>query len=151
MSLIIKKCTISEMELAPNISDLLNEYALESAIDGLPHPAARVETYKHLEAVNAICMIGAFVEEVLIGFIAVLMPVLPHYSVCVAVVESFFVLSEYRKTGAGIKLLREAEEHSIALNAHGILVSTPTGGSLVQVMPHVGYTETNRVFFRSLK
>lgn len=149
MTVFIRKCTISEMESASNIAELLDEYAGESAITGLPHPSVRVETYKYLETVNAIYAIGAFIDELLIGFLVVLSPILPHYSVKVAVGESFFVSKSYRKTGAGLKLLNAAEHYAKDIGACGLLVSAPIGGNLAEVLPHVGYTETNRVFFRN--
>jgi GNAT superfamily N-acetyltransferase len=78
----------------------------------------------------------------------VLKPVIPHYGVAIAVTESFFVGKEYRKSGAGLKLLRAAEAH--AEGAPGLLVSAPVGGTLAEVLPHLGYRETNRVFFKEL-
>lgn len=149
MNLVIRKCTIAEIESAPNIAQILEEYAEESAIKGLPHPFAKVDTYKHLESINSIHVIGAFFNDVFIGYIIILAPVMPHYSVRIAVGESFFVSKEYRKTGAGLKLLRAAEDWAKEASAKGILISAPFGGSLAEVLPHVGYTETNRVFFRN--
>lgn len=148
-NLIIRHCTISEMEAAPNIMALLDEYAAESSIAGLPHPSVKVETYKHLESTGAIYPIGAFIGGKLIGFVTVLSPVLPHYNVCVAVAESFFVSKEHRGSGAGLKLLHSAQERTKEVGACGLLVSAPMGGDLAEVLPRVGYTETNRVFFRS--
>ena len=148
-NLIVRHCTISEMEAAPNIMELLEEYAAESSISGLPHPSAKVDMYKHLEIMGEIYPIGAFLGDMLIGFITVLAPVLPHYSARVAVAESFFVSKEYRSSGAGLKLLHAAQNRTKEANACGLLVSAPLGGDLAEVLPHVGYTETNRVFFRS--
>jgi len=150
MGLEIRKCTIAEIESASNIDEILEEYAAESAIKGLPHPFAKVDTYKHLETVNAIHILGAFFDDDIKGYIIGLSPVYPNYSVRVAVAESFFVLKTYRHTGAGLKLLRAAETYAKGANACGMLVSAPLEGALVEVLPHVGYTETNRVFFRSL-
>ncbi len=150
--LVIKKCTIADLEGASNIQEILDEYAAESSpsIKGLPRPMAKVDTYKHLESMNAIHIIGAFSDAVLIGYIIIIAPIMPHYSIRIAVSESFFVLKEHRKTGAGLKLLRAAEEWAKEQGACGILVSAPTDGDLAEVLPRTGYTETNRVFFRSL-
>lgn len=146
--LVIRKTSIYELETSPNIKDLLDEYAQESSVSGLPHPSAKVETYRHLESIEAIRIIGAFVDDVLAGFIVVLSPVLPHYSVRVAVGESFFVAQAYRKTGAGLRLLRAAEDYTKEIGVCGFLVSAPLGGDLAEVLPHVGYAETNRIFFK---
>ncbi len=149
MSLVIRKTTILELETLPNIQALLSEYASESAIKGLPSPVAKVDLYKTLEVSGALYTLGAFLDDLIIGYITILAPVLPHYSALVAVAESFFVAKEYRKTGAGLKLLREAESYAKEIGSPGLLVSAPFGGDLAEVLPNVGYTETNRVFFRN--
>lgn len=147
MALEIRDSNISELENAPNIHDLLLEYAAESAIKGLPHPSAKVSLYKTLEQNNSLHTIGAFLDGILIGYINILYPILPHYGAIIAVAESYFVAKEQRKTGAGLKLLRAAQEFAKTKNSPGILVSAPIGGDLAEVLPRVGYTETNRVFF----
>jgi len=149
MGLEIRNCSISELEKSPNISELLEEYVAESSIHGLPHPSAKVDIYKTLESVGAIRVIAAFYSDILIGYVIVLCSVLPHYSEIVATTESFFVAKKYRKTGAGLRLLREAEEYAKKNKSAGLLVSAPLGGVLAEVLPNFGYRETNRVFFRS--
>lgn len=151
--LVIKKCTIADLEGAPNIQEILDEYAAESSpsIKGLPRPLAKVDTYKHLESINAIHIIGAFFKDVLVGYIIIVAPVLPHYSIRIAVSESYFVLKSCRGTGAGTKLREAAEKWSKEAGAIGILMSAPLDGDLAEVLPHVGYQETGRVFFKSFK
>jgi GNAT superfamily N-acetyltransferase len=144
----VQESSVAEVTGAPNFADLAIEYAGESAIDGLPPPAAKMATYRHLEAVGMLHVFSAINDGELVGFITVLAPVLPHYGVPVAVSESFFVARAHRKTGAGLRLLRLAEQKARALGSPGLLVSAPFEGDLCRVLPHVGYRETNRVFFR---
>lgn len=146
----VRYCFGSELLAAPNRDELLDEYASEAAIDGMPSPQVHDELYKVLEASGALKLIGAFVDDVMIGFIVVLNHVLPHYGVRMAVSESFFVAKAHRKGGAGLMLLREAERHAIEVGAPGLLVSAPTGGRLAALLPNIGYRETNRVFFKRL-
>lgn len=150
MTLSLRKCSIEEIEDFPNFADILEEYALESSIGGLPHPSAKMPMYKHLEGVGALYVVCALKDETFIGFITILTSVLPHYGVTIATTESFFVARAYRSTGAGMKMLRIAEDYAREAGARGLLVSAPLNGVLAEVLPHVGYTETNRVFFRSL-
>jgi GNAT superfamily N-acetyltransferase len=140
---------MTEIFDAPNIKELLDEYAAESSIHGLPHPKAKVDLYKQLETVGILYAIGAFLEETLIGFILVVSPVIPHYSEKISTTESFFVAKEYRKTGAGTKLRLAAEKYAKEICALGLLISAPIGSVLAEVLPRAGYKETNRVFFRS--
>ncbi len=146
----IRPSTVAELEAAPAFPDLLAEYAAESSIKGLPAPSAKMETYRHLERSGFLHVLAAWVGDTLTGFITVLAAPLPHYGRTVAVSESFFVAQQHRGTGAGLKLLRAAEELAAKLGSPGLLVSAPFEGDLFKVLPRVGYVETNRVFFKAV-
>lgn len=146
----IRRSRFAELESAANFAEQTAEYAAESAIEGLPPPAAHFQTYRMMEAAGAMHVLGAYRGADLIGFIILLVSMNPHYGLPLAVTESFFVAHIDRKSGAGLKLLRAAEDLAAKLGAQGLLVSAPAGGRLADVMPGAGYRETNRVFFRSL-
>ena len=146
----IRHCAATELLDAPNRHELWSEYALESSFDGLPSPDVQIETYRALEQAGVLQLIGAFEVTKLVGFVSIIANVLPHYGILMAITESFFVSAEYRKTGAGLRLLRAAERHARDIKAPGLLVSSPFGGRLAEVLAHVGYAETNRVFFKKL-
>lgn len=146
MSVIIKRCTFDEIE----ISGLTVEYANEASIAELPPAKMQTDHYKALENAGAIYPIGAYFEDMFIGFVTILNPLIPHYGVRVAATESFFVAKAWRKSGAGLKLLHAAEEYAKETGCYGILVSSPSGGDLSEVLPRVGYRETNRVFFKNV-
>jgi GNAT superfamily N-acetyltransferase len=117
----------------------------------MPRTAPNWDAYRQFEAAGILHPIAARLDGVLIGFIGVLLAPLPRHSVPIATTERFFVLKAHRKTGAGLKLLRAAEEKARALGSPGLLVTAPFAGDLFQVLPRVGYAETNRVFFKSLE
>ena len=148
--LAIEPSSIAALEACPNIHDILAAYAAESAIDGLPPPIAQVEIYRALEAAGALHVVAARFDGDLIGYITVLINGLPHYGINIALCESFFVRKEHRKTGAGLRLLRAAEDKARAFNAPGLLVSAPFEGDLFRVLPRVGYRESHRVFFKQV-
>ena len=147
-SLIIRKTPIKEVL---DSAELLARYAREAAIAGMPAPTAKLGMYDTLEKKGALSTFGAFHDEKLVGFITVLCSVLPHYSELTAVVESFFVDKEARRTGAGFKLLYAAEKLAKEKEVVGLLVSAPTGGALAEVLPRSGYRQTNVVFFKGFK
>jgi GNAT superfamily N-acetyltransferase len=148
--LIVAPSTVAGITGAREFVALAAENATEAASDGLPPPAARMATYRQLEHAGMLHAFGARRDDALVGFITVLAPVLPHYGVPVAVSESFFVAKAHRSTGAGLKLLRAAEDKARALGSPGLLVSAPFEGALFKVLPRVGYVETNRVFFKKV-
>lgn len=148
--LTIKQCTVQELKSAPNFADLLASYAIESAIHGMPKAQAKMDMYYALEAAGSISIFGAYVGELLVGFLIVLAPMLPHYGRTVATAESFFVDPDHRSSGAGLELLRRAEKHADEIGSPALLVSAPAGGALEKVLPRVGYEHSNTVFFKRI-
>ena len=149
-SITIRPCTASEVINSPEFPALRAEYAAESAVRGLPDPAEKEAMYQLMEANGAFQLFGAFLGAELVGFVAVLAPVLPHYGIPIAVTESLFVAAAHRKTGAGMALIRQAERHARAIGSPGLLVSAPSGGRLCAILPRIGYHETNRAFLKQL-
>lgn len=148
--LTIGQCTIGDIIDAPEFSGLVEEYAQESAIPGLPKPQAKLEQYRAYETLGVVHAFCALRDGALVGFITVVAPVMPHYSIPLAVAESFFVAADHRKGGTGLRLLELAEERAKALGSPGLMVCAPYAGRLFEVLPRRGYTETNRVFFKGL-
>lgn len=146
----VQKSSVAQITESLNFDALMSEYAAESAIDGMPAPSGRIETYRNLERAGMLHVYSATVGGEIVGFISILAPVLPHYGVPVAVSESFFVAKAHRPTGAGLKLLRAAEDKARELGSPGLLVSAPYGGALFNVLPRIGYIESNRVFFKKV-
>ena len=128
---------------------MLDEYAGELAINGLPHPKADIEAYRLLDKSDIFHVIAAFDGNLLAGFISIVVSNNPHYGQIFAASESFFVRSDYRNTGAGLKLLRQAENLADSLGSPALFVSAPYGKTLAEVLPHCGYKESNRVFFKA--
>lgn len=146
----VHKVSRADVMDAPGFPALIEEYARESAIDGLPSPRVKLDGYIALDRTGFLHVYSATTDGQLIGFITILAPVLPHYGVTVAVTESFFVASEHRRGGPGLRLLAAAEEQARVLGAPGLLVSAPFGGRLFELLPKCGYVETNRVFFKKV-
>ena len=148
----VRQIRVAEAFANPAFPALCREYAAEAAIAGLPDPQEKLAAYQLLEATGseAFCVYGAFCGDALVGFLALLTPVLPHYGVAVTVAESLFVAGAYRKSGAGMLLVRQAEQRARELRSPGILFSAPSGGRLAALLPRIGYRETNRIFFKGV-
>lgn len=149
---VVRQISVAEAFANRDFPALCREYAKESAIAGLPDPQEKLSAYQLLEnsGSTAFTLYGAFTGDVLAGFIALLTPVLPHYGIAIAVAESLFVGSNYRKTGAGMLLIRRAEKRAREMRSPGLLFSAPTGGRLSVLLPRIGYRETNRVYLKEL-
>jgi GNAT superfamily N-acetyltransferase len=147
----VRKVAFADLTAHEDFPGLFREYAEESAIAGLPPPDDKMVQYQIIANSGIFHVYGAFAGDALIGFVSILLPVIPHYGVTVAVTESLFVGRQSRKGGAGIKLLQAAEEHARAAGSPALMVSAPFGGRLAEILPRRGYRETNRVFLRELQ
>lgn len=150
LATIIRACSVSDIMEDPAFPALIEEYARESAVDGMPSPNAKMETYIPMEVTGMLHPFGAYKGGELVGFISVLTPVLPHYGATVAVGESFFVSAPHRKGGAGLRLLKEVERVAAEQGSPGIFISAPLTGMLVEILPRRGYTECSRMFFKKV-
>lgn len=149
-TLSIRPVTFAEIESAPNLPELLAEYARESANCAIGTPSMQPEIYRALESAGVLKILAAYSDGELVGYMSMLFSVLPHFGTLNATTESFFVAAAHRKGGTGLKLLRAAEALAASQGATGLFVSSPANGRLAQVLPRVGFHESNRVFFRRL-
>lgn len=144
----IKKIKFSDLEKDQNFSALRDEYSEECAIAGLPPIAEKFEVYKRMEDVGFFHLFGAYSGDRLVGFVSVIISIIPHYGVAVAVAESLFLSKEFRSTTLGRSLISAAEDCSKDAGSSGLLFSAPTGGQLSKLLPNIGYRETNVTFFK---
>ena len=148
----IRTITVDEAFDSPMFAALCDEYRAESLrnpdlMGALPDR----EGYAQMIGAGMMQMLGVFVENTLVGICTVLVtPVLHFAGKVIASTETLFVAEAHRAGGAGMKLLRAAEQVAAEAGAGGLYVTAPTGGRLERLLPHVGYHETNRVFFRGL-
>lgn len=148
----IRHSTVDEFFAHPDAPALLAEYAIEASIPGLPAPHPYRTAYNALERSGAMSLLVATDGDRLLGFLALIVSVNPHYAAMIGVTESYFVAQAHRKSGAGMRLLHAAENLARQSGAEGLLISAPAGGRLAEVLDGYGeYRETNRVFFRGLR
>lgn len=137
---------------APNRDTVVADYAAGSANDLLPQPNPQWDVYRKLYETGILKAIGAFDGNNLVGFVSVLIAVLPKNGMVVANTESLFVLDEYRKAGLGLRLISAAEELAKDMGAIGLIVNAHPGSKLETILNRKkSYSEINRVFFKPLE
>jgi GNAT superfamily N-acetyltransferase len=152
MSIEVRVVKFAELEGASNFDMLAAEYAAEAGLLGMPKPKAHLETYRALDNAGVTVTLCAFLGGEIIGFLLITVGIIPHYSVPVAHLESFFVMKEHRKTGAGLRLLSAAEDAAKEKNAVGMMISAAVGGSLELILSKMSrYSKTHVGFFRRIE
>lgn len=147
----IAKATVQEIMTAPEFPALIDAYAAESAVEGLPSPMAKLEGYRALEFTGVIHVFSAVENGALAGFITVAAPPSLHFSVPLAVTESFYVTPAHRGL-TGLRLLATAERQAKDCGSPGLLVTAPLGGKLCRLLecPKLGYRPVGMTFFKAL-
>jgi GNAT superfamily N-acetyltransferase len=147
MELSVRKVSISELEASRGFSELVAEYEL-LAIKGMPPPRVKIESYKTLEKIGIITPFAAFVGDLLVGFMNVVLAPSGHYSLRVALSESYFVAEKYRSTGAGNRLREMCEKYAKEQGSPGFGIAAPVDGPLARVLPRSGYDLAYVYFFK---
>lgn len=137
--------TVAGLMSDPDIEALVAEYEAEAASPELPPAAPQWELYAAWERAGTFELIAAREAGRLIGFVSVLRANLPHYGGSICVVESLFVTSGRRRTGAGRALIKAAQA-SAAYHGMGLLITARAGSALEAILPRMGCRHSNTVF-----
>lgn len=149
MTVTIRQCTFDELASAAAFDALCVEYAAESGrMSELGEPRIDAAQYRAMEAAGIACCIGAWRDDELVGFGVLTLSVLPHFSVLVGGLISFFVGASARRTGAGTQIRLTAERIAEERGAVGLIISAPSESRLDVILPRSGYRTTNRLYFK---
>lgn len=147
--LIIRRCQVADIEAA---EDLIGAYEAECGMSELGRYQPNWLQYKAMEQAGWFTAVGAFRGDRMVGMVTVLAGPNPHVGAVTASTESFFVLPQERQSGAGLKLLAQAEALAMAAGARGLFVSSRAGSRLAEVMRRIkGYSPSNEVFCKVFK
>lgn len=148
----VRRCSIDCLYVTGRFESLLLAYAEECGNDAIGTPQPQVDMYRELVESGRLVVLGAFNDDLLVGFVSIAFSVLPHYGKLVAATESMFVDKAYRSSGAGINLLRAAEDEAKYIGAVALIVSANVGSQLAALLEaKKSYVETNRIFTKCLQ
>ena len=133
---------------APNSTALFQANAAECLVpDAVPQRAI----YEAMEQAGALKCFAAHLNTQLIGFISVIITIMPHNGKRIATVESIFVDPIYRVTGAGDSLLDAIDKCAEDSGCIGITGAARKGSRLEKVLARrAGYQQTHSVYTRWL-
>lgn len=151
MPSVIQKVTARQIFDAVNWNQLCSQYGDECSLPEIGRINPQPEMYAALEKSGALQCFGAFADDSLVGFAAVLQYIVPHYGKKVASVESLFVEKPYRRTTLGLGLLIRVERYAKEQGCKAIGYSAPAGSTLERLMSRrKKFRRTNSVWMRSL-
>ena len=94
---------------------------------------------------------GVFIEGALVGFMSILVYVLPHYGKKIATTESIFLARKHRSAITGLDMIHEAERYAKEKGCTAVLYTAPIGSRFSRLLfARRGYRHSNNVFVRGL-
>lgn len=149
-NLAVKRIDVIELTDDPRFGDIVVSYAEEARSAEVPVQNPSIALYREMGLSGSLRLVAAYADEGLVGFIALLISMSPHYSRVFGVIESFFVLPAYRSFGTGQRLLWEAEAIARECGCAGMVATAPKGGRLALAFRGFGYKQTHEIHARSL-
>lgn len=148
----IRAVSYSAILDATNSKELMAEYSAECSLPELGSPNPQRELYELLEKSGGFQAFGVYEGNTLVGFVSLLIYVLPHYGKKIAASESLFLGSGYRKKGvAGLYLLDFIYDYAKENKCHSLMLSAPLGSKFDKLMTIFdNYRHTNNVYLRTL-
>lgn len=144
----IRPCAVADAIGSPEFGALVDEYVQESAISGIGECSPQIDMLLALESAGALQLFCTFSGSVICGFVTVLVTRHTHTSSLLGSIESFFVSSSFRKTGAGLLLLMAARNHARDRGAAGLFVNAVSGSRLDEVLSKSKFRHSHNVYFQ---
>jgi GNAT superfamily N-acetyltransferase len=149
--MIIIPATYRQLLDDPHSETLFAEYAEECSLPELGPIAPQRELYEALEASGGMRCFGVYHKMALVGFVTILIYVLPHYGKKIATTESIFLSRKHRTGWAGMEMLRFIEAYAKESGCAAVLYTTPEGSRFSTLLSiRDEYRHSNNVFMKGL-
>lgn len=145
----IKAISVEELYATAGFETMVAEYA-EYAIKRMPRPKYTKENYLALERAGLLTAYADIRNNIVVGFMSIMITRIPHYGCLAGLVESLFVMRAFRASGAGVRFIVTAERHARAYGVPGIFINCPYGRELAKVLERRSYTPVTVSYFRPL-
>jgi GNAT superfamily N-acetyltransferase len=145
----IHETGVAEILDRPDARCLIAAYADECSI---PDAVPQREMYLAMEKAGMLTCFGAYAGSELVGFVSVIVSVMPHNGNLVATVESLYAAPERRHTGAGNALMAEAERHARAAGCVCLTYTARVGSRLETILAlRSGCERTHEMYTKWLR
>ena len=145
---ILANCKLQDLTSAPTFGALLQAYARESSLPGLPTPEPNLGAYQALEDEGLLKTAAAYDGDTLVGFISAQLVNAPQYNATVGMTLAFFVEEKHRAYGTARHLIDALSTVLKCYDAKGLVIGAPSESRLAKAANLLGFHETNRLYFK---
>lgn len=145
----VKDVPVRAIYSSPEFEQIVREYSEESGNPDLGCGCPALDFYERMEGSGALRCAAAYEGDRIIGFVIVVTTLYPHFGKLVGTVESIWLSREHRAGGAGIRLIRKAQDMAREMGAVGIYFGARSGSRLAQLYGRL-FTPMNTLFWKKL-
>lgn len=135
----IQPSCVRELYADPNFVAMTAEYSLHSN-PTMPTPVFKQSDYQAREDAGVLDSWAVRVDGKLVGFMAIIAGHSLHFGPGMAIVESLFVMQDYRTTGAGKALIHLAKDFVRNRAFKVCVVQCPYGAPLAKLLEKEAFT-----------
>jgi len=149
--MIVKKIVVKDIFDSSLFDNMKDEYEDESKVSTIGISSnPQLNVYQALEKNGSLACIGAYDNDVLVGFMTVITSVVLHYSQLSTTIESQFILRKYRGGGTWKKMMNLAEEIAKDRGSFMLVMTSAIGTDFEIVANRSGFNATNIMYTKNL-
>lgn len=141
----IKRVTLSQFKALPGLDKLVREYSL--AFDENPTGSVKVAWEAYEAFGDNLRIVVALYQGSVVGVAACLIQRSRHYDGVVVSMEALYLMKDYRKGSAGIRLLKEVGKIAKEQGAKGFALCAPPESTLERFCLLNGYVDLRHVYW----
>jgi GNAT superfamily N-acetyltransferase len=127
LDIVIRPVSYAEILSAPNAQELFSEYESECALPELSPICPQADLYEAMEKGGGMQAFGVYEGEKLIGFMTVLVWIVPHYGKRIASTADFFLADAFRIKGIWPKMMATIKEYAKSKGCVSLQCTAPVG------------------------
>lgn len=150
-NIVVKQSSVKDILFANNIDELIALYTNESKSSHIAiEPNINKEAYVALEDGGVLDCIVAYCDDTVVGFMFLITNYVLHYSRTSTIVESQFIVKEYRKYGTWKKMISIAEDIAKERDSAVIVCTSTIGSRFEKVANRSGFVATNIAYMKNI-
>lgn len=149
MTLVFKTYKFEELHALNGFSELVKEYALETANPAIGAPAPQLQNYEELDKEgNLVCVGCVDIDSgLLVGLAGLRISKSQHYAFPLVAIDGFYLLKAFRKGSAGLRLLKAIKLEVSRIGSPGLVFMAPPGSRFDALCGKLGMTHTHNAYW----
>ncbi len=147
MTITIELWPLDRLVSHPEFQAWVDEYGEECRAEGVGAPGFYPEKYAEVAKSGQLRILAALDGDRLAGAAALRVVEAAHYDAPLVSTDAIYLRRDWRKGGAGLRLLHAMRDLAKQEGAHGLVFMAPPGSSLDKLCERLGMVNTHKTYW----